>query len=230
MSQINSQIIENYQNAIKNRKIAKSTITLTIILIVVAYLYLIWKTVTDFREYQLPEFSATLSAEAADFMPIVVDKVKVMTDRLIPVYVSSFAKTYARDEEKYSQILVEEFDALEKKSTESWEKMEEAIAQMTLDQEIAASEALESIIGSRNISLISESYRQALQNKLEKTFSEHFEGHIKSSEQLFKKLQLIAESEPDLQPNDSQYFFGMLMELLGLQMQNYENDAENILE
>ena len=97
--------------------------------------------------------------------------------------------------------------------------MEIAIAQMVLDQGQAIKGALGDILSDEELAHASNAYRQALENNIETMFTEHFREQITAGEEVLRNLQKIAFSEPNLPPDDVQYLIGMLLELLGMQMQ-----------
>ena len=153
-----------------------------------------------------------------------------MTERVVPVYLNSFGEALNENEELYVTVLIEEFDKLESYSRESWGKMEIAIAQMVLDQEQAIKGALGDILSDEELAHASNAYRQALENNIETMFTEHFREQITAGEEVLRNLQKIALSEPNLPPDDVQYLIGMLLELLGMQMQVERGAYDYIVE
>lgn len=205
-------------------------ISLFIMLIFAVYLTLIYKTFADFRDNRLPEFSAELSTEAAQFMPRVTNDVRAMTDRLVPFYINTFSAQFANDEEIFSAVIVEEFDQLESFSAQSWIKIEEALAQLVVEQEEAATAALSGILSSEDMAKVSAAYHKALTNKMEAVMSQHFEAQISLGEDIIENLHTLTQVEPDVPIDDTQYIFGMLMELLGLEMQKQSEFQEIVIQ
>lgn len=211
--------VTRYREAVRAKNTAGQAIGLVVILIVLTYVFLIIHTVNSFFDDQFPEFTAAFGAEATTLMPEVADQAAAMTERLLPIYIESFAKEYANNEERFMVLLVEEFDQLDRHAVESWPQIEEAIARLVIDQEETAKQELSTILAPDDLVRVAHAYRNALEGQLEQIFTNHFEQQIRVGEDIIRKLQAIAETEPDVPADDSTYIIGMLMELLGLQMQ-----------
>ena len=220
-SEVNTEaLIEKFKKAEKGRTVARRTITLTLILIVLSFVYMIWTAVGDFRDEGIPKFGAALSAEATDYMPEVSKRVQQMTDHLIPIYLDEFAKVYSRDEEKFAEIVADEFGKLEQSANANWPKMESAIAELVVAQEETARKSLEEIISEEEMIEVSMAYQKALVNYLQDFFETHFTEHIATGDEILVKLEQVAQTEPNMPPDNSQYILGMFLELLGMEMQS----------
>ncbi len=222
-------LISRYRTAQGKRRTVRRTISLSILLIVALYIVLIYRSFSDFRNH-LPEFGSELSAEAALLMPQLIDDVQRMIDRLVPFYMDTFARTLSANEEQFRESLTLEFEALDRSAQRSWIKIEEAIAQLVIDQEYAARHALTGLMTEEDISRISNAYRMALERRLERFFAEHLGDHIAVGEGILANLEEISRTETDLPEDDTQFILGMMLELLGLQMQEGRGQYDYILE
>ena len=216
-------ITDRYRQAVKNLKMARLTVGLLVFCIVLCYAMLLWVTYKDFRDKQLPLLTAELSAEAAAYMPEVADRLSAMLNKVLPIYANTIAEKFNKDQEKYLVVLTDEFSELERYGQKKWPELQEAIAQLALDQEKAVNKALVDIVPPQQLEAVGVAYCGALQKRMEEMFSEHFEKQIMVGEQIINNLIKLAETEPDLPKQDStNYIFGLLLELLGLQMQYAE--------
>ena len=223
-------LMRQFRAAGGRRNVAKQTITLTILFVVVAFLFAIWQAATGFRDEGLPQFSATLSAEAAEFTPVLAERVKAMADRLVPVYTDAFAAAYADREEAFSEILVDEFAQLERYAHTSWPSIEEALAQLVVDQEVTARNAIKDVISPEQIAQVSMAYRHALESYLASTFEHHFLEHIAVGEDIVANLKKVARTETDVPAEDTQFLMGMMLELLGIMLQQDTGTYNYIVE
>ena len=227
-------LMRQFRSAGGRRNVAKRTITLTILFVVVAFLFAIWQAATGFRDEGLPQFSATLSAEAAEFTPVLAERVKAMADRLVPVYTDAFAAAYAAAyadrEEAFAEILVDEFAQLERYAHASWPSIEEALAQLVVDQEVTARNAIKDVISSEQIAQISMAYRHALESYMASTFEHHFLEQIAVGEDIVANLKKVARTETDVPAEDTQFLMGMMLELLGIMLQQDTGTYNYIVE
>lgn len=222
--------IADYNTARSQQQTAGRVITLAIILTVAFFIWMIWSQFTNFRDNGLEDFSAHLGAEATEYMPTVVDSLGQMTDRLIPVYVDSFSTVFSRDEEKYNEVLSEEFTKLESHAQNSvWPELELALAQLVVDQELAMSESLNGVITRQQVENLSQAYRVALDNYFANLFETQFAEQSKVGEEIVTKLEALASEDTSHRPTDTPYLIGMFVELLGLQMQEAAEEGNAIL-
>lgn len=212
-------LIARYHEAAQHRNIARRTIALIILMIVVVYIFLFYTTVVSFRERQLPEFAATLNDELTAYFPQVGEMVTDSFDRVAPRYVEAFARVYERDQELYLQLLSDEFQDLELYAKSQRPFIEEAIAQLVVDQEMTANSALRDIFDEIDLVHMSNDYKVALEIKLEKLFENHLTAHLQEGERIITKLTKLAESDPSEGLTSDQITLGMVVELLGLEMQ-----------
>lgn len=214
------KLIEAYNEATNRRKTARRTVTLALICIVFMFGMMIWNEINFFREHGIPRFSATLSAEATEYMPVVSERVAEMTDIVVNKYIEAFSNVYANEQDRYIQTLSDEFVALDQYAKNSWPLIEEQIAELVIAQENATREALRGVLTEEDIGDVSMAYRLSMENYLTVLFETEFADQIKVGDQILANLTAIAETEPDAEITDSQYILGMLMELLGLEMQD----------
>ena len=161
-------------------------------------------------------------------MPVVSERVAEMTDMVVHKYIEAFSNVYAKDQDRYVQTLSDEFVALDQYSKNAWPLIEEQIAELVVAQENATREALRGVLTEEDIGEVSMAYRVSMESYLTVLFETEFSDQIKVGDQILANLTEIAQTEQDAEITDSQYILGMLMELLGLEMQDnslYETDA-----
>ena len=215
-----SNLIRAYQDAANQQRLANRIATIAIIATVLLFIYLIWSQFSRFVNEDLTEFSASLGVEATEFMPTVVKGLDEMTGRLVPVYIDSFTTVLERDESKYLEVVQREFQALDAYAVnEAWPKMQEALAQLVVDQETAFKESMQGLMTREQIADLSFAYRDAMEAYLGNTFEAGFTEQTATGEMIITKLEKLATTADEDMPTNSHYIIGMLLELLGLEIQ-----------
>src|SRR5690606_11793468 len=132
----------------------------------------------------------------------------------------AFSSTWEKDQERYLEVLVDEFAVLERFTQDQTPLVQEAIAQLVLDQEAVAREELAKLFGDEEaFAELSLAYQAAMEDQLAVFFDKHLEEHVAVADSIVRRLETIAASEPD-KVEDTQVLIGMLVELLGLHRQS----------
>lgn len=216
---IADSLISEYNSALRNRKISRVFFALLILATVGAYVFMFWQVIADFRDKGLAQVQVELGEELSAYVPTLQRQLQRSSDRIVPAYMDAFVATWERDQERYLEVVVEEFGALERFAQEQTPLIQEAIAQLALDQEAVANEELAKIFGDEEtFAEISLAYQSAMENQLAVFFEKHLEEHVAVADSIVRRLETIAASEPD-KVEDSQALLGMMVELLGIEMQ-----------
>ncbi len=194
--------------------------TLLIATIVFIFILLGVGAVQHFQKNEIDAFGLALTAEAAVITPMVMEEVGQAANRAAPQIQDIFARTFTENEERYVEVLSDNYIALQSYAQARWPQVEDAIAELVIEQEDTARSTLLQYIPEDKLAQLSLSYDQALRAYMEGFFSEHFAGDMVTAQDMVDKLQTLAETETDMPPPDSQYIIGMFLELLGLQMQD----------
>jgi len=214
------RLIEELQAAQRDRRNARNIMSALIAIVVVVFVFLGYQEVAKFQDEELEVFADALSVEAADLAPQIADDIGNAFDRLAPIYEDAFVVTFNRDEEKYYEVLSEQYIELQQHAQQSWPKIEEAMAQLVVDQELTASQELEKFIPREKLANLSVFYNEALESYLSEYMEGKFAVNLDVSEDIINKLSIIAEEEQTLKPDDVKYTLGMMLELLGLEIQS----------
>ncbi|MDX2111511.1 MAG: hypothetical protein SFY80_14870 [Verrucomicrobiota bacterium] len=212
-------LVSAYRSAVRQRKLVRVTLACIILVIVVVYISLMWITVVDFGKNGLPLVEHQLNEEIRNYLPIASQQLSEAANRVVPVYTKALTDTFQRDQELYAKTLLDEFDKLGEFAVSRTPMVEDAIAQLVLDQEKSASAAMQEILTEDQFAEISLAYDDALRQQLEVVMDKHFREHIQVGEEILLKLQTIADAEQGKTPMDNQVILGMMVELLGLDMQ-----------
>ena len=73
-------------------------------------------------------------------------------------------------------------------------------------------------------------YRHALESYLASTFEHHFLEHIAVGEDIVANLKKVARTETDVPAEDTQFLMGMMLELLGIMLQQDTGTYNYIVE
>lgn len=216
---IADSLISEYNSALRNRKVSRVFFALLILATVGAYVFLFWQVIADFRDKGLAQVQVELGEELSAYVPTLQRQLQRSSDKIVPAYVDAFTETLKKDQERYLQVVVDEFGVLEQFAQEQTPLIQEAIAQMALDQEAAASEELAKLFGDEeHFAEISLAYQAAMEAQLAVFFEKHLEEHVAVADSIVSRLEAIAASEPE-KIEDSQALLGMMVELLGIEMQ-----------
>ncbi|WOO43063.1 hypothetical protein [Rubellicoccus peritrichatus] len=214
-----NRLIESYAKAQKDRRTARYLMTALIAIIVLVFIFLGVATVKSFHEEQVDEFAEALAEEAADISPMVWEHLNDATNRALPKIEDAFVSTFVNNSETYVEVLSDNYLDLQSYAQLQWPQIEEALAGMVMAQEDTAKASLAKYVPEDKLVNLSESYRAAMENYLERFFEDNFAGDMATAQDVVDKLHQIAETESDMPPADSQYIIGMFLELLGMEMQ-----------
>lgn len=222
------RLIEELQAAQRDRRNARNIMTALIAIVVVVFVFLGYQEVSRFQEEELEVFAQALSDEAVDLAPDIADDLGAAFDRLAPVYEEAFVEVFNENEEEYYALLSDEYIGLQQHAQAAWPKIEEALAQLVVDQEETASKELQKFIPRDKLANLSVYYNQALEKYLSEYMEGKFAVNLEVSQDIINKLNQIAEEEQDLKPDDVKYTLGLMLELLGLEIQTAaEIEAES---
>lgn len=213
------ELIADYERARDSRNRARYVITAIILIIVLAYVLLAYLEVKHFKEYQTPEFGSALASEASDMAPMVLDELNASVNRLIPLYETTFYDTIDKNQEKLIGVLLDEYQLLQTHAQSQWPEIEKALAQLVLEQEENARTSLGEYVPEDKLVDLSETYQAALTAYLNQFFEKEFGDDMQIAEDIVTKLQVLSDTQTDVTPADTQFILGMIIELLGMQMQ-----------
>lgn len=214
-----AESIRDYQSALGARTRARTVIAVLLVLVLGAFAFQCWRTYVHFRDTGLSETQVLLGEQLQAYAPEAAAELSSAAQRVLPVYAEALQTTFERDQERYLEAVATEFSALEDYAHGETPKIQEAIAKLVLEQQAAAEHSLRTILTEEEFARISVAYQEALQAQLERTLDVHFSEHIQVADRIVQKLEQLAASEPKPLEADSQVITGMLVELLGLEMQ-----------
>lgn len=212
-------LINELRLAQRDRRNARNWMSLLLAIVVIASILFGYVAFVDIKDKQVPRLMDNLNASAAEITPMVESEIMGAIERLVPTYQEAFVGVLERDQDRYYEVLAEEYLALKIYAESSWPEIEEAIAELVIAQEETARAKLGEYIDESQLDRINQAYRDELTLRLEHYFQTGFGDQLIMAEGMMDKLQQIAESEEELPPNDSQYILGMFIELLGMEMQ-----------
>ena len=216
-----TSLIEQYKAAAAKQRLANRGVTLICILIVLGSVYAIWTQITNFRDHGIEPFNARLEQEAAAFMPTVSADASEMINRLVPVYIQSFETVVTRDEKEYRNLVSDEFSKLNQfAQMNAWPNIEAALGQLVADQEQTLTEELGDLLDREQVMEISVAYRFALQSYLKEFYANEFAKHDAIGTEIVNKVVKVADTREAPPTTSSSYIVGLLIELLGLEIQD----------
>lgn len=222
------RLIEELQAAQRDRRNARNIMTALVLIVVVVFIFLGIQEVNKFQEEELDDFAVALSEEAGQMAPVIAKDIGDAFNRLAPVYEQAFVDVFEENEERYYAVLSDEYIGLQQHAQAAWPKIEEGLAELVVAQEETASKELSKYIPRDKLANLSVHYNQALENYLANYMEGKFAVNLEVSQDIINKLSQIAEEEDSLKPNDVKYTLGLMLELLGLEIQEAaEIEAES---
>ena len=152
--------------------------TLLIAAIVFIFILLGVSVVQNFRDNDVDEFTIALGVEATTLSPMVLKELRASTNRAVPKIQDAIASTFSENEELYVVTLTDNYVALQSYAQARWPLIEEAIANLVLEQENTARRVLAEYITEEKLQDLSLSYEAALHAYLEDFFSKNFSGDM----------------------------------------------------
>lgn len=224
------ELIAKYERSRDDRNRIRFVITATITAIVLLFIFYGYLEVDNFASNQIPEFGAALANEASAIAPTIAEDLNSSVTALLPVFNQAFYQTIDENQGKMVDILLNEYQSLHHYAQEKWPAMEKAIAEMVLAQEENARQCLSQHVAAEKLAGIGAAYNQAISEYMSDFFQKRFGEDIVVAEEIVAKLQLLSDSEPNMAPADAQFILGMLIELLGMQMQIHRAGPQALTE
>ncbi len=227
-------LIEEFKQAQRDRRTARNWMTFLLSCVVIIFVVLVYFALQHFQEKDLAIFQEELGDGATELLPVIREQVNLSANRVYPVYQQALVDVYERDEEKYIEVLVEEYPKLKETAEQQWPKIREAVAEAAVELEISTRKELARVIEEERLELVMASYDREFSRYLEFYFEKFYGANMIIAEDMFAKIETIAEQEKDSLPEvdinnplQRQYIIGMLVELLGMEMQL---NAESLME
>lgn len=218
-SQDVTSLIEALRDAQRERRSARNWMTVLMAVVILVFIFLGVNSFQNFDEDEFETLAAMLSDEAEYLLPQFQAQLEDAANEVLPAYQNAFTDVFSRDEEKYQQILADEYVKLDLYSKKTWPKIEASIAQLVTDQELTMQRELSRYINEEQLAAMTQRYNAELDNYLERYFNDRFGPNLIIAEGMIDKLRVIAETETDMPPADTQFIVGMFIELLGIEMQ-----------
>lgn len=214
-------LVTAYEQSKRARSQARRSITLLILGVVIVYISLMWRAIVNFEAHRMPEFGAALSVEAGQLAPRVTRDLKVMAERLYPLYVDAFQKMFERDWPRMKEQGLKEMGLLQSHAYSRWPKIQSALMDVVTTAEVSTRKELAAIVDERDLEKISVAYGEALNSQLESLLKTTLKEHVEVAEKIGDNLIKITATEPDIKPPiDLRYNLGMMLELIGTEMQS----------
>ncbi|WP_309399013.1 hypothetical protein [Cerasicoccus maritimus] len=213
------RLIEELQSAQRDKRNARNIMTVLVLIIVVFFIFLGIQEVKKFQEEELDDFATALSDEAAELVPVLGEDLSNSFNRLVPAYETAFVDVFQENEELYYEVLSDEYIGLQVHAQDAWPQIEEALAELVVQQEETASAELSKFIPRDKLANLSVYYNEALDNYLTEYMEGKFAVNLEVSQDIINKLTQIAEEDQTMQPTDVRFTLGLMLELLGLEIQ-----------
>lgn len=216
------QLMFALSQAQRDRRAARNWMSILLLVVLAVFLYLGYVTVQTFStdDVRMEAFYQALEAELSDDLgPLLESELREAAETVLPAYQDALTRVVERDADKYSEMLGEEFVELEAHLYTVWPKIQEGIAEMAIQQEEVTRNALMEYISPDQLYLINEAYSRELNLQMEQMIEQNFGQEIIIGQNLFDKLALLAAEVEDPGLDDTQFILGMMIELLGYEMQ-----------
>ena len=213
-------LIKQCRKLEKQRDSSRVLFTLLMVAVVAVFALLAWHATMVFGASRLPDLSTAMNREIHTLSPKAVDRMTGKFAKVYPAYVTAFQDNFNKNQQTYYNTVLGELSKLENHAKQTWPKIEMAMAQLDDNQEIVIRKALEEQkIGTDEARLkAGRLYHDRLTDYITGEISMRGAA-IDKSEDLIKKLERLAATEPDMPPSNFEYLSGMTLELFGIQIQ-----------
>jgi hypothetical protein len=223
------KLIEDFQRSEGHYRFARWTVTFLVIATVVAHIYGLWGVIRDFRDNRTGEFAEALCAEAVIMAPAITEDASVMAERLYPHYAEAFQTTFERDWPKIQAQAHQEMELLDAHAQSQWPAITNGLMQIFLSSEDILAEELGTIMPPDDANRILDAYGEALLAEYETLIEEDLREHSELADEIGVLLEQLVATEPDIQhPVDMQSTIGMMLELVGTELQKDIDSGEDL--
>ncbi|MGF1451012.1 MAG: hypothetical protein ACFB21_02925 [Opitutales bacterium] len=215
------QLIESLKNAQRERRHARNWMSVLLAVVLVVFLYFGYVSVESLSdEQQMAKFNEALQAEVTqDIQPVLMEEIRSSAERIVPAYQDVFAETLDRNADAYQQMIAEEFVKLESHAMNAWPRIQEEIARMADRQVEVTRDELSQYLEPEQLRAVNEAYLNEINIYMESFLEQNFGQEIILADNVLMKLEQVAETEPDPGIANPLFSLGIMIELLGYEMQ-----------
>lgn len=213
-------LIEELKHAQADRRNAKAIVTFFLVVLTVFFVYLIIDEVNEFVNDETEEFGEALRERAEEIAPEVREQIGESLSVIGPDIQEALVATVKNDSDRYEAALTSEYVEIEQTAQEVWPRIEDAIVELVDQQEAVARNELSFYMSPAQVDAIGITYRKAMEEYLAEYFQKNFGSSFQVGEDIPERLSVLAESE-ELRSTESDYLMGLMLELLGLRLQDY---------
>ncbi|MCC5788900.1 MAG: hypothetical protein JJT75_04650 [Opitutales bacterium] len=213
-----------FQQAQKSNRKARRIVLLLVLLPVVLFVLLGYQRIVNFIERDSPKLVAQVSAELAEgpYLANLQNALRDAFEELLPAYQTAFAEMIERDTELWEQTAREEYLKTEAYAQEVFPHIEDALREMLENQEELLRNELSKYIDSAQLDNFSESLLDALEAEMVRYYTERVLLRWENlTENIVDQLFALSEQEKTLDTENMPVLLGMILELIGLELQEH---------
>lgn len=198
---------------------------------IVVFTFLGWRMVTHFIDHDVDVLLGHLQEEVVhgELTENVKKRLQRSFDRLLPLYRETLLTSLEENQDAWLMAMDQEVEATRRHGEEAMPLIEDSIAMALAGIEEMVREELGKFIEPDALADIATRILTALDDQLTEFYSAHFLFEREPiAEGIVDKLVALAESEPRLEDDDTVSLIGMILELIGLEIQAYAASLENL--
>ena len=221
---------DQYEESIKKLRIARKTITVSLVAVILLALMSIWSAANGFMDEGLPEFANELHRGIHPVAVSHLDDVQDAIGEVFPVYSKEFQEMFSKNLPLMEAALDSELTKLEAYAQKRWPDFQNSIERLAFDQERLVVESLEKIVGEDRAAHVNKMYEDEIRRRVEDFFLNNLVEHQDVIDDIRANLDKLARTEPDIiPPVELHEAIGVLLELAGVKLQQgIELDIEGV--
>lgn len=218
-------LIAGYENAKAELKKAKRIIGSIIFVIVITNVLVMVTSTRNFAKNRTGEFALALTQNMKPVATNHLPQVQGIAKNLAPIYYKELNKMLRKEIPAIETRVRADLDELESFAISSWPSFQDEITMMFVHQENNILGRLEKLLGKRieegEAQRISNAYKVALTQRIEKSWQNLLTEHQKLVGDIGSNLEALTSTEPDLNRNvEIEEALGIMLELAGIELQS----------
>lgn len=215
-----SACIEAYQKSVQELSIARKTITVSLVGVILLSVVVLCFSASNFMKKGVPEFTTAFREGIAPVASQNIERIRLMAGNLYPVYADAFQKMFDQDLPKMEEEFHRQMEGLDKYAQGRWPLFQKDLNKIIYDQEAYITQQMRTLVGEKQAKEVAHMYRTSAVQKITEHLLIGLTDHQIVLDEIRENLDRIVFTEPDIVPPvNVQEAIGMLVELAGVNLQ-----------